>query len=70
VDIIYEPVKFGFLKGRIYMEVHEDIYYRIPDMLQYAIKRLQDQDLAGRINWNRFIQAVAEQTGAAVDISR
>ncbi|MCG2771926.1 MAG: L,D-transpeptidase family protein, partial [Desulfobacterales bacterium] len=70
VMIIYEPVKIGFLEGRTYVEVHEDIYYKIPDMLQYAMKRLQDRNLAGRIDWNRFLRAVEEQTGAPVDISR
>jgi L,D-transpeptidase ErfK/SrfK len=70
VDIIYEPVKFGFLKGRIYVEVHEDIYFKVPDMLQYAIQRLQARDLAGRIDWHRFLKAVDEKTGAPVDISR
>jgi hypothetical protein len=50
--------------------VHEDIYYKIPDMLQYAIKRLHDAGLAGRIDWNHFIKTVEEQTGAPVDISR
>ncbi len=54
VEIIYEPVKFGFLKGRIFVEVHEDIYSKIPDMLQYAIKRLQDRNLAGRIDWHQI----------------
>ena len=70
VLIIYEPVKIGFLEGRTYVEVHEDIYFKIPDMLQYAMKRLQDRDLAGRIDWNRFLRAVEEKTGAPVDISR
>jgi len=70
VLIIYEPVKIGFLKGRTYVEVHEDIYSKVPDMLQYAMQRLQAQDLAGRIDWNRFLKAVDEKTGAPVDISR
>ena len=70
VELIYQPVKFGFLHGRIYVEVHQDIYYRIPDMMHFAIKRLQDHGLAGRINWNRFLQAVEEKTGAPVDITR
>jgi len=70
VELIYEPVKFGFLQGRIYLEVHEDNYFKIPDLLQYAMKRLQDRNLAGRINWTRFLQAVDEQTGAPVDITR
>jgi L,D-transpeptidase ErfK/SrfK len=70
VEFIYEPVKFGFLKGRIFVEVHEDIYHKIPNMLRYAIKRLQDKGLAGRVNWRRFLQAVEEQNGAPRDITR
>ncbi|MHB8069223.1 MAG: L,D-transpeptidase, partial [Desulfobaccales bacterium] len=70
VDVIYEPVKLGFLKGRIFVEVHEDIYSKIPDMLKYAIARVSDRGLGGRINWTKFLQAVAEQSGAPVDISK
>jgi L,D-transpeptidase ErfK/SrfK len=70
VEFIYEPVKFGFLKGRIFVEVHEDIYNKIPNMLRYAIKRLQDKGLAGRIDWRRFLKAVEEKNGAPLDITR
>ena len=70
VEIIYEPVKIGLLQGRIFVEVHEDIYHKIPDMLQYALKRLRERGLADQINWPRFLQAVEENTGAPVDISR
>jgi L,D-transpeptidase ErfK/SrfK len=70
VEYIYEPVKFGFLKGRIFVEVHEDIYSKIPDMLQYAIKRLEERNLAGRIDWLKFLKAVAEQSGAPLEITR
>ena len=34
VELIYEPVKFGFLKGRIFVEVHEDIYSKDPGSAQ------------------------------------
>jgi len=70
VEIIYEPVKLGFLRGRIFIEVHEDIYHKIPSLLHYAIRRVQERDLAGHIDWPRFLRAVEEQTGAPVDISR
>jgi L,D-transpeptidase ErfK/SrfK len=70
VEIIYEPVKFGYLQNRIFVEVHEDIYQKIPDMLRYAMKRLQDKGLGGRINWYSFLKAVEERTGAPVDITR
>ena len=70
VEFIYEPVKIGYLKGRIFVEVHQDIYSKHPDMLKYAMKRLEDHNLAARINWLKFLQAVEEQSGAPVDISR
>jgi L,D-transpeptidase ErfK/SrfK len=70
VEMIYEPVKIGFLQGHIYIEVHEDIYFKIPDMLNYAMKKVQDRNLAGNINWNRLVRTVEEKTGAPVDISR
>ncbi len=54
--------------NRVY--VHQDIYAKIPDMLRYAIKKLQDRNLARQINWPKFLQAVEEQSGAPVDISR
>ncbi len=52
------------------MEVHEDIYRKIPDLLQYALKRLAERGLAAHINWHRFLRAVEERSGAPVDISR
>jgi len=70
VEIIYEPVKLGFLKGRIFVEVHEDIYFKIPDMLQYSVRKLTDRGLAAQVNWTRFLKAVEEKSGAPVDITR
>ncbi len=69
VEIIYEPVKVGFRQGRIFIEVHEDIYFKIPAMLPYAVQKVESRGLAGKINWRRFLKAVEEQTGAPVDIS-
>ena len=34
------------------------------------MKKIQDHNLSGRINWAKFLQAVEEQSGAPVDISR
>ncbi|MBW1991159.1 MAG: L,D-transpeptidase family protein [Deltaproteobacteria bacterium] len=70
VKVIYEPVKFGYLRGRIFVEVHEDIYHRIPDMFKYALHKLEVKGLAARINWVKFLRAVEERTGAPVDITR
>jgi L,D-transpeptidase ErfK/SrfK len=70
VKVIYETVKFGYLKGRIFVEVHEDIYHKVGDMFQYALKKVEAKGLAGRINWLKFVKAVEEQSGAPLDITR
>jgi L,D-transpeptidase ErfK/SrfK len=67
---LYEPVKFGYLRGRIFVEVHEDIYFKIPNMFNYALQKLEAKGLAHRINWTKFIRAAEERTGAPVDITR
>jgi L,D-transpeptidase ErfK/SrfK len=70
VEVIYEPVKFGYLKGRIFVEVHEDIYYKVGDMFQYALKKLEAKGLSGQINWLKFVKAVEERSGAPLDITK
>jgi L,D-transpeptidase ErfK/SrfK len=70
VKVIYEPVKFGYLNGRIFIEVHEDIYFRVGDMFQYALKKVESKGLSNRINWLAFLKAVEEKSGAPVDITR
>jgi L,D-transpeptidase ErfK/SrfK len=70
VQIIYEPVKIGFLKGRGFIEVHEDIYHKIPSMLEHAVKLIDARQLGTKINWTRLVQAVEEKNGAPLDITR
>jgi L,D-transpeptidase ErfK/SrfK len=41
-EIIYEPLKIGIKDHGIFMEVHPDVYHKIPDMFVYAKKRLKD----------------------------
>ncbi|MDD3579897.1 MAG: L,D-transpeptidase family protein [Desulfobacca sp.] len=70
VQIIYQPIKIGFRQGRIFVEVHEDVYHKIPDMLLHARELINTQQLAHLINWPRFLRAIEEETGAPLDISR
>ncbi len=70
VEFIYQPVKIGYLHGRIFIEVHQDIYSKIPDMLHYAIQQVQERGLAGRIDWQKVLEAVAEESGAPLEITR
>jgi L,D-transpeptidase ErfK/SrfK len=69
VKIIYEPVKFGVLSGRIYTEVHKDIYQMIDDFVEYGYRRLQEEGLAERVDIDKFHEALERKDGMPVDIS-
>ena len=54
VNIIYEPVKIGFKEGRIFIEVHEDIYRRVPDPFQYILKRLERRRIKNLVDLEKL----------------
>ena len=49
VNIIYEPIKIGFKEGRIFIEVHEDIYHRIPDLFQSTLKKMEAKGIVNLV---------------------
>jgi L,D-transpeptidase ErfK/SrfK len=70
VTYIYEPALVGFKNGRVYLSVHEDYYFRIRSMIFHVLSLLESRGLTGLVNLTRVMQAVEEQTGVAMDISR
>lgn len=69
VEIIYEPIKFGFKGTRIFVEAHEDIYHQTPDLLHYGFAQLEQNGLKERVNLQRFAIALVERKGMPVDIT-
>jgi L,D-transpeptidase ErfK/SrfK len=70
VEYIYEPAKIGFRQGRIYLSVHEDVYFKIRSMILHVLTLLEQRGLADQVNMRKVMQAVEEQNGLAVDITR
>lgn len=70
VKIIYQPVKFGFLKGKVYIEVHKDIYQKIDKLYQYAIKLLSNKELVSLVDSRKLYKALQEKTGLPINISK
>lgn len=70
VEYIYEPAKIGFRQGRIYLSVHEDVYFKIPSMFLHVLKKLEQRGLADRVDMLRVVRTIEEQTGMPMDISR
>ena len=69
VNIIYEPIKIGFKEGRIFIEVHEDIYHRIPDPLQFALKKLEQKRITNLVELEKLEEALDQRRGVPIDIT-
>ena len=69
VEYIYEPAKIGFQHGRIFLSVHEDVYFKIRSMLLHVLNMLEQRGLVDQVNMAKVMQTVEEQTGMPVDIS-
>jgi L,D-transpeptidase ErfK/SrfK len=70
VEYVYEPAKIGFRQGRIYLSVHEDVYFKIQSMILHVLSMLEQRGLADRVNMRQVMQVVEEQNGLPVDVTR
>lgn len=70
LEIIYEPIKLGRQGGQIFVEVHPDVYQKIPDFSRYAQEKLQATGWADQVDKTRFLMAVRLQNGAPVNITK
>ncbi len=69
VEIIYEPVKICTSDDHVYMEVHPDVYSRIPNLREYALKKLEKLGLLYLIDPKLFNLAITKQNGVPMRIS-
>jgi L,D-transpeptidase ErfK/SrfK len=69
-ELLYQPIKFGESDGELYVEVHEDLYKRIPNMQREARALARKAGLMNRIDLARLRQAVAEKRGVPVVVTR
>lgn len=68
VEIVYEPVKVGFRRGEIFVEVHPDLYGRIHRMEEYAVQRLQESVSLRCVSMERLRTALEECNGVPVAV--
>jgi L,D-transpeptidase ErfK/SrfK len=70
VEYIYEPAKLGFRQGRIFLSVHEDVYYKIRSMILHVLNLLERRGLADQVDMNKVMQTVEEKDGMPVDVTK
>ncbi len=69
-EIIYKPVKLAVTdSGKIFLEVHHDIYRMGTNSTDQAKKMIENQNLAGRVDWNKFEAVTTQKSGVAEDIT-
>ncbi|HYD47171.1 MAG TPA: L,D-transpeptidase family protein [Terriglobales bacterium] len=68
-EFLYQPVKVGARDGRVFIEVHKDIYTLKPGLYQEAVRLIDKYGWRGRVDMQRVRQAVVEQSGVPIDVT-
>jgi L,D-transpeptidase ErfK/SrfK len=68
-EIIYTPVKVAVLKGRVFLEVHRDIYGKFKDLRDEAKKVFEEHGLSAKVEWQKVDLMLQEKTGIPEDVT-
>lgn len=69
-EIIYRPVKLVNTEtGRIFLEVHHDVYGKSAELTQVAKQLIEKQKLSDRVNWQKVRSVIRQKAGIAEDIT-
>ncbi len=67
---VYQPVKAGERDGRVWLEVHPDLYGAQPAAWKETLALLTQWKLADRVDEEKVFRALRERTGVPVDVTR
>lgn len=69
-EIIYKPVKLAVTEeGRVFLEVHRDVYNKSSGLALEARQLIEKQNLSGQVDWKKVESIVRIKSGIAEDIS-
>jgi L,D-transpeptidase ErfK/SrfK len=60
---VYQPVKFGWREGALYVEVHDDLYSVYPGLWNHALHEVKRLHLENSVDLHKLEQAVEAKTG-------
>lgn len=69
-EIIYEPVKVAKKNGKIYIEVHTDVYKLNDDLLPHTIRFLKRERLYNLVDLELVKDALNQKNGIPINISK
>lgn len=67
---IYEPVLLAVIDGRVWLEVHPDVYRRAAAGLKTVTALASALGVRERLDWTLAAEAVRRRAGIAVDVTR
>jgi lipoprotein-anchoring transpeptidase ErfK/SrfK len=69
-EIIYKPVKLAVTEeGRVFLEVHRDVYNKSSGLASEAKRLIEKQKLSKRVDWRKVEALVHTTSGIAEDVS-
>jgi lipoprotein-anchoring transpeptidase ErfK/SrfK len=69
-EIIYRPIKLAVTEtGRVFLEVHNDVYNKSSSLVAEARQMVEKQSLSEQVDWEKFKTVVKQRRGVAEDIS-
>jgi L,D-transpeptidase ErfK/SrfK len=69
-EIIYNPVKVAVSdEGKVFLEVHRDIYGKIKDIRDEAKRLIDIAGVSDKVNWQNIENILKEKSGIAEDIT-
>jgi L,D-transpeptidase ErfK/SrfK len=68
-EFVYQPVKVGGRDGRIFVEVHKDIYQQQPGPYREALRLIDKHGWRSRVDLARVQRAVTEVSGVPIDVT-
>jgi len=68
-EFIYQPVKVGVRDGRVFVEVHKDIYQQLPGPYREALRLIDKYGWRPHVDLDRVQRAVVEESGVPIDVT-
>jgi L,D-transpeptidase ErfK/SrfK len=69
-ELIYKPVKAAVSdEGKIFLEVHRDIYSRIKDLKVETMQIIEQLGVSEKVNWKKIETMLREKSGIAEDVT-
>lgn len=69
-EIIYEPVKIAMAEGRVYLEVHEDVYNYHENLVYIINKKVEKLNLEDKVDFTKIKQVLGKKQGIPINITK